>query len=38
MDVKLSSLGYYSVHSGYIESIYGHHCRIHFVDMDPRHL
>ena len=35
MDVELSNLGYDSVHRGCMESIYGHHCRIHFVDMDP---
>ena len=35
MDVELSNLGYDSVHSGCMESTYGHHCRIHFVDMDP---
>ena len=39
MDVKLSSLGYYGVHSGYMESIYGHHCingRLSFFQLDWR--
>ena len=35
MDVKVSSLGYCIVHSGYVVYIYPRHCRIHFVDMDP---